>query len=678
MIVGTASIAALLFLVGQTAESASTPNPVSELDLFALEQLLSIETTVASERKTTLRDTPAIVTLVTRDEIQRLGLRDEIDILRLVPGFTDFTPDTWGTVAPIIRGTYGTGRYLIRIDGQEFNELMWAIVPLGNHFSVDQIEKVEIIRGPGSAVYGGFGEYTVINITTRIGAEKEGLDLSYQSGFHEKNYARQNAQLSYGKSLMEGDAYLGLSAFGGLGQRSDDVYTDIYGSEGTLLGRSALDPLLINTHLRYKEGHVRFIYDNFRSTHRDGYDQVLTPKEPSDFLSYLGDASYDLRPAEGLTLTPQFRFAYQVPWRNTRGDSARNPFYYDPSITRYSGALKATFAPTRELTVLAGYRFDYDQARYSKDMSYPFYNGSRHLVFQNHAVFGEGSWYSDIVNVTVGARFEAHSRFGNSFVPRVALTKVLGDFHAKAIYNRAFRPPAVEEYNFGKLSGRDIVPETTDFLELELGYRFTEAMLATLNVFDISAHDLIQYYYDPDLFNATAVGDTYDNFDRAGSRGLELEYRLTGAWGFLTANYSFYRAKKTDGVYIAVPDAESASGYRYDVYLGAPAHKATLAASVDLSTKLSVSPSMIFASARWGDTGYDNATGYSIIEEVDPYFIANLYFWYRDVVAGLDIGLGAYNLLDADIVAVQAYDGYHAPLPMGGREITAKLAYRLF
>ncbi len=139
---------------------------VPETDIFdmTLEQLMGLEISIASKIALTQKESPAIVSVVTKDEIQNSGARDLIDVLRLVPGI-DFNGDVWGMVGISMNGNWGNnGKVLLMIDGQEQNEIAFSSLFFGNHYPVEIIKRIEIIRGPGSAIYGGFGELGVINI----------------------------------------------------------------------------------------------------------------------------------------------------------------------------------------------------------------------------------------------------------------------------------------------------------------------------------------------------------------------------------------------------------------------------------------------------------------------------------------------------------------------------------
>jgi outer membrane receptor for ferrienterochelin and colicin len=119
------------------------------LDEMTLEELLDVKVSVASNKEQTPRSSPGIVTVITAEEIADSGARDLSDILLLVPGFT-FGVDVLGVTSIGIRGNWAQeGKALLLWDGQEINEGYYGNLALDNHFPVDQIKKIEIIRGLG-------------------------------------------------------------------------------------------------------------------------------------------------------------------------------------------------------------------------------------------------------------------------------------------------------------------------------------------------------------------------------------------------------------------------------------------------------------------------------------------------------------------------------------------------
>src|SRR5690606_35621709 len=100
--------------------------------------------------------------------------RDLVDVLELIPGFK-VTFDTTGTLALSVRGIFANeGKILYRWNGHEINEGFFGSIFLGARYPLDQIEKIEIVRGPGSVIYGGFAGLAVINIITKSPKQLDG------------------------------------------------------------------------------------------------------------------------------------------------------------------------------------------------------------------------------------------------------------------------------------------------------------------------------------------------------------------------------------------------------------------------------------------------------------------------------------------------------------------------
>lgn len=169
-----------LVLAGALASADPALAALGESDFFDdLPVVLS-----ASRLSQPLSDAPAAVTLIDREMIRASGLRDIPDLLRLVPGFSvAYTRDnTWAA------GYHGLGdaysrRFQVLVDGRSiysphYGAVDWSELPL----SVEDIERIEVVRGPDAAVYGANAFAAVINITTRTAAQAPGGFVSLQVG----------------------------------------------------------------------------------------------------------------------------------------------------------------------------------------------------------------------------------------------------------------------------------------------------------------------------------------------------------------------------------------------------------------------------------------------------------------------------------------------------------------
>jgi len=623
-----------------------------------LEELINSLILAASKKPLTARESPGIVTLITQEEIRNSGARDLIDVLRLVPGI-DFGVDVEGVVGIGTRGLWAhEGKMLVLLDGQEMNDLLFGTNQFGNHFPIDQIKKIEVVRGPGSAIYGGFAEYGVINIITRSGGDINGISLTGTGGQMQNAMGRRNFNLSAGKTKK--DFEFSLGAFLGSSNRSDQDYTDIHGTSYNMAGNSNLNPTLINIGMAYKGFSVRGIMDLYQTTVRDAYDSSKATPYPMNFNSYFLEAKYSgtLDKKKKFTLTPKFNFKSQSPWQTLPGIDTTEAAYYK-IVQRYTGNITLSYNLTRKINFVAGAELYKDIAQDKVDSSF-FKNGEKQVNYFNQAYFLQGLAKTRFVNFILGARYDIHSDYGSAFVPRVGFTKKINRFHFKALYSNSFRAPAIENINRSKV----IKPEFTTVTEIEAGYQLTRKSIFTANFFDISTKNPIIYY--------DSLGtDNYKNFGDGGSRGVEIEYRLRDKWGYLIANYSFYSvANKTNDSGYQIPGNNA-------MLLAFPAHKGNFSAYFKVGKYFGISPSLSYIGERYGYTHTDSL-GYSIADKLPAVVLANLFVNVNNFgVKGLTIGVGCYDILDSKYKFIQPYNGYHAPLPGPSRELLIKIIYEV-
>lgn len=138
------------------AQEEDLLNSFSLTDIIELDDaLMNMEITVASgkENKLTARESPGVVTVLTRRDIKATGAARLMDLLRFVPGY-DIGSDQNGLDGLIARGNAASeGKVLVNLNGMPVNEIAYASFAL--ELDIDHIERIEIIRGPGSALYGG-------------------------------------------------------------------------------------------------------------------------------------------------------------------------------------------------------------------------------------------------------------------------------------------------------------------------------------------------------------------------------------------------------------------------------------------------------------------------------------------------------------------------------------------
>jgi len=657
----------ICFAIGVLTSGAAFGQDVTQL---SLEDLLNTPVGVATHEARPLREVPGIITVVTREEIVNSGARDLIDVLRLVPGF-EFDGDVDNEVNLGFRGLSGANKILLMVDGIDLNDHMYQDLFFGNHYPIDNVDHIEIVRGAGSVVYGGSAEYAVINLVSRDAAALKGASISAMYGQQARGLDRRNLNVAAGQTFDNGWG-LTFSGLIGQGKRSDRTYTDFSGNVSDLAAKynNDLDPLFLNAGATYKDLKLRVLFDRYYTTTIDSAGVSYSTAGPMNsqlFTALAADIQYDWKWNDRLKITPRLTYWTQRPWQSPTD----SPGFYDKTCERWDAKVVAGYEVNSYVHLNVGTEAYTETAwlNYVELAGTGFqtpFNGSNVAHNADVAGFGEVALDSPWVNATLGARYEYHSTTHASWAPRLALTKVLGRFHAKLLYSEAFRNPGFEEIALVD-PNNPIHTERVNLAEAEVGYQFTDHLFARFNLFNMIVKDTLVYYSDP-----ATNQESYGNFQQTGSRGVEAEVRAKYDWGFANLTYSFYTAGGINEVALyAVPGQPQP-------LLAYPQHKVTLNASIAVWRNLSVNPSAMIYSGRWGYlTGDPNNPGQGLLGQTSAGALLNVMVRYRDLgVQGLDVGVGIYNLLDDPYAFIQAYNAGHAPTPAPSRDFLAQATYR--
>jgi len=636
---------------------------IGDVQELSLADLLDARIEIATKKPQTSRETPGIVTVITRDEIVESGARDLLDVLALVPGFVAAT-DIQNTVGVGVRGQYSNeGKLLLLVDGQPVNDLLYGSLELGNRYPLEIIDHIEVIRGPGSAVYGGEAELAVINLVTRGAASLDGVAVASSYGRLGGTLGHASATVSFGHADMGVKDLEIAGSFTRGRSSSEGIYRDFSGATYPMAASSNVDPMFAKLAIRYRGLHADAIFDDYALQTRDGFGPVEPTTVRCGFRTYALALRYDVGLGEHLTLTPELDVLRQTPWLVTDPESL---LFYAKTATRTTGRLTMSYDPTQHLNLLGGVESHADHGHVDDARQIglqTLFGDQRSVTYTTLATFAQLLVSHPIANLTIGARYEYQSSIGDSFVPRVALTKMVGPFHAKLLASQGYRAPVIENIN---ASSGKLQPERTTVFEAEAGYQLGDHMFAAVNAFDITISKPI--IYGVELIDGEER-EEYFNSSRSGTRGVELDYRLRYARGSAKLTYSYYTAASKNEV-----DAYRVPGHD-EVLLAFPSHKVTAMSSLKVSRHLTLSPSAVIYGPRYGYLTGDT-DGNPVLGREPWTALVNVYLLYRNaVVPGLDIGAGVYNLADQRFDLVQPYVGSHAPMPTQGREIVVRLAY---
>ncbi|MDO9225906.1 MAG: TonB-dependent receptor [Pseudomonadota bacterium] len=209
----------LLLLAWMVSASAA-----ADMNDLSLEQLLDFEAVpqqVVGASRITQRasEAPSAITVLSSEEIRAYGWRTLAEALASVRGFQTTNGREYDYVA--VRGFSTPGDYnsrlLLLIDGIRSNGSIYDQAYVGEEFplDLDLIERIEIVRGPASMVYGGNAFFGAINVVTKAGKAFDGVEIAASTG----SYATHTARASYGRQLENGaDLLLSASGMNSAGQ----------------------------------------------------------------------------------------------------------------------------------------------------------------------------------------------------------------------------------------------------------------------------------------------------------------------------------------------------------------------------------------------------------------------------------------------------------------------------
>src|ERR1041385_7845437 len=187
---------------------ASSPLPASiTAPELTLEQLVDIKVTSVSKRETRLEDSPAAISVVTGEAIRRLGLTTIPEALRLVPGMdvAQINSHAWAVSARGFNDQFAN-KLLVLVDGRavytpSFGGVFWEVQDL----PLEDLDRIEVIRGPGGTLWGENAVNGVVNIITKSAKETQGLLVPVGGGTIEQpsllaRYGGKLAENLYGRA----------------------------------------------------------------------------------------------------------------------------------------------------------------------------------------------------------------------------------------------------------------------------------------------------------------------------------------------------------------------------------------------------------------------------------------------------------------------------------------------
>ena len=238
------------------------------------------------------------------------------------------------------------GKILLLIDGEEMNEDAYSTIQLGNHYPVDSIKHIEVIRGPGSATHGGYANWpSSISSPGRRRAERTRGQWYLRTDAFGLRGTR--CRFGYGKRFE--DWKFSTYLFAGQGNQSDRDYTDQNGATYNFAGNSNHNPLYANVGASNDRWNLQFIFDRYDNTDESGFGQNTPFPLGTNFQSMNFGVKYTAPVSEHFSLIPEIHLKQQVPWNVTDPSAYAQDLYYNVTTQE----ARATLSARAELLISA-------------------------------------------------------------------------------------------------------------------------------------------------------------------------------------------------------------------------------------------------------------------------------------------------------------------------------------
>lgn len=682
-----------------------------DLEDISLEELLNISIVGASKYEQQSSEAPASVSTISREDIARYGYQTLGQALSSFGGISVSDDRNYGYIGVRgfgIPGDYNS-RVLLLLNGHRMNDSLYSSAFIGHDFplDIDTIERIELIRGANSSLYGSNAFFAVVNIVTIKGEDQGGVRVSLLGGAHaptlgtpsnDREFLPNAGQVgvSYGNSFEGGLDVLVSTKFGLKGGQPETYFAELDGSDeltcvdegineidcdGIYRGNDGESSQTIYARAVYKEnlrlsagfgrrrkeiptaaygtifgdpdtntvdssGHADLNYQHEFGGELTGIARVFY-----DRVIYGGDFAYDYREADGDSLEDFRVINRDEAFANAFGTELRLNKHFDWKRSLFGTAVFATGMEVNNE------RFHQDNFDVYEDGNDVYLNSDE---TQNRAAVFAQADIGILKNLHLNgiARFDHYfGSFGTNVSPRIAAVYApTSKTNIKLMYGRAFRAPNAYEryYAFGEPGGgeaqvtnADLDLETIDSAELGIQQYVGEAIRLQLLAYRYQINDLI-------ILNSLANDDLiYQNLEGVVAMGAEFE--VEARWRKIRArlSYALQRAEDEETEVRLVNSAR---------------HLARALVAVPLlDEKLYVATELRYASARRTPLG----------NEVERRLLANLTVSSTKLVDNMELSLSIKNLLDTDYDDPGSEEHTQSSIPRDGRTVWLKAAYLL-
>lgn len=568
----------LFFVINITFLKAQIDERLDSLLAMPLSELMNVEIISATKIPQKVYEAPAIISIITAQQIKERGYNSIADVVRTVPGFSLWEDNLISSIG--IRGfnsLQGWNQTLkIMIDGQDvsFRVAGWCFID-EELIPVDCIKRIEFIRGPVSALYGANAYLGVINIITFDGKEFDSFKISAHGGGLETfggnitiakylkgvdfliSYSTEHSDRSglelpspvptdYDSLKSENDISEPKSFYGKISYKG----FSLSGNYQQLNRHGEFTDFSVLTH----ENHI--VVDNWFIKSGYSYEKEKLKTEVS--LVY-GEGKPNRK--EHIELNPDYTFYLRrdisVKYFETKFETIyqfkqKNSITFGVDYTTEDQQLQNNYFVDKETKEETLYGSDEPQPR---------------MDFNNLGVYAQGVIYPfKKLGVTTGLRFDYHNIYGSTFSPRLNLVYLISEnVYSKLLFGRAYKAPTQRQLydpssgQTGDTRGNEnLKPQYVNTIECLLGYKLKETANFTITGFYNNISNGIELYNYNDY-------RTYGNRLNLRSLGIETELiaQFSEITGYVNFSYQNTVNEDTDKETTLVPKITGNLGLNY-------------------------------------------------------------------------------------------------------------------
>lgn len=645
---------------------------------MSLQELLDTTVYTASKFPQKSTGAPAAVSIITRQDISTYGYKTLADILASVRGLHGAYDRNYQYLG--IRGLGRTAnynnRFLLLVDGYRVNDAIYENAAIGRELflDVDLIDRVEIVRGPGSSIHGSNAFLGVVNVFTKRGRDFSGWELTAEGA----SLSTVENRLTYGRRFdTDIEVLFSGTYYQSDGQDSFFFKEPEYKVPEKQFGRvSGLDKE------RLHDLHAKFSLGNFTASgaYIDRFKQVPT----ASFGSVINqpNSTRDRRVSIGLgyEMDTGKRFDFSAHAVFNRFDFARRSYYdrINEDLPPFSLSRDESTAYWWNINAKLGAQFGSHHLVTGIEFQD---NSKQHLIKFDYEPFevylnddrSSETWalylqdelrLSPKLLINAGVRYDYYSNFGSSLNPRAAVIFSPSEKTAlKFLYGTAFRAPSEYELQPGvdRSANPALRPEEISTSEIVVEHYFRPNSRLILSAYRNELTHLIELEDDEE-----ADMLVFRNSGRARSQGFEIE--VEHAWASaqrLRFSHTWQRAHDE------ISETSLANSPRHLAKLNFSTPLLAGAIRAGLELRYTSSQRTILTGTpdeRQPDFIYGRADGYTT---------ANLNLVSKRFDNGLQLTATVHDLFDRALADPAAKEHDQNVIPQDGRTFRLELNYRL-